>query len=146
HRQRVASKEERGKLLWGTETFRTRRQMLLWHSLILAAVETGLRRGELLKIEWKDIDFGKRTLNVRAEITKTGKSRLLPVSRGMNFHFWLYRSRVPEGERAPNERVFPISESALEQAWRRLCRRMGVTGLHFHDLRRTAGTYFDSER
>jgi integrase len=51
--------------------------------LIIAAIETGCRRGELLAVQWSDVNLPKRTLLVRAVeqgAKKPQRSRLLPVS------------------------------------------------------------------
>jgi integrase len=51
--------------------------------LIIAAIETGCRLGELLALQWGDVDWSKRTVLVRAVergAKKTGRSRLLPMS------------------------------------------------------------------
>jgi integrase len=141
HRERVASREEQKTLYKAAVGCRGFKQRLLWCALILTALTTGMRRGELLKIEWRDIDFEKRTLHVRAEITKRGRSRFLPVSKWLCLHLLVYRSRV--SEKAPSAKVFPISGSAHEQAWKRLCKRAGIQDFTFHDLRHTAGTNYD---
>jgi integrase len=48
--------------------------------VIVAALETGLRLGELLRLQWRDVDLGGRRLTVRAETTKTRTARVVPVS------------------------------------------------------------------
>jgi integrase len=50
------------------------------YRLIVGALETGCRLGELLKLQWSDIDFERRELRVRAENAKDGEDRILPVS------------------------------------------------------------------
>jgi len=55
----------------------------------------------------------------------------------------LYRSMVPEQEKTPNSRVFPISGTAHEQAWRRIVARAKIEDLHFHDLRHAAASLYD---
>ena len=48
--------------------------------LIIAALDTGMRRGELLALQWHDVDLKRRELTVRAETSKTRKTRHLPIS------------------------------------------------------------------
>jgi integrase len=127
-------------------TCRTPRLALLWISILITAVRTGLRRGELLQIVWSDINFERRTLNIRAEINKTDRSRLLPLDRGLTFHLWLYYTRLPAKRMSLESGLFPLSDTAVEQRWTRLCRTANIKDLHFHDLRRTAGVYFDADR
>jgi integrase len=81
-RRRRISPEEEQRLLNAADTLRDGAGIRLqW--LIVAAIETGCRRGELLALRWSDVDLAKRTLLVRAiEVgaKKTGKARLLPMS------------------------------------------------------------------
>jgi site-specific recombinase XerD len=142
-RERRLKQAERFQLLKATDTCRGLRQKRLWYSLILAAYCTGLRRGEILKLLWTDVDLQARTLLVRAENSKTRKSRLIPLERGLCFHLMLYRSTLSEQDKTPQSHVFSISGTAHEQAWKRLIRRAGIEDLHFHDLRHAAATHYD---
>ena len=88
------------------------------------AVETAMRQGELLNITWKNV----KELSIYLLDTKNGTSRNVPLSN---------RARVIL-ETLPKSiggKVFPTTQSAVEQAWRRACRRAGIEGLTFHDLR-----------
>ncbi len=49
-------------------------------SLIIAALDTGMRCGEILALQWRDVDLPRRELTVRAETAKTRKTRHLPIS------------------------------------------------------------------
>lgn len=102
-------------------------------SLIRFALETGLRQSELLRIEHVDVDLVKRIL--RIPHTKNGHSRTIPLSKAA--------AQILEARRGINEsHLFPITLSSLRQAWKRLLKRSGITGLHFHDLRHEAITRF----
>jgi integrase len=48
--------------------------------VIIAALETGCRRGELLSLTWRDVNLARREMTIRAERTKTGVGRVLPIS------------------------------------------------------------------
>jgi integrase len=96
------------------------------------AVETGMRRSELLGMRWADIDFEARTVSLRN--TKNGHPRAVPLSpRAVA----IIRTTPRVGDT-----VFPISANALRLAWERLRRRAGVSGLRFHDLRHEAVSRF----
>ena len=96
----------------------------LW-PVIEIAVETSMRRGEILSLRWNNIDFERR----RALLphTKNGKSRWVPLSNRVISLL----ANLPQD----NERVFPITDIAVRQAWDRLRKRAHVTDLKFHDLR-----------
>ena len=48
--------------------------------LIIAAIETGCRRGELLNLTWADVNLNAHELRIRAEHAKDGEQRILPIS------------------------------------------------------------------
>lgn len=93
------------------------------------AIETAMRRGEMLSLTWDDIDESKRVAQLSD--TKTGIPRGVPLSS--DALAWLEWSRFP-GEPKP----FPVSPNAVRLAWTRLTKRAGIEDLHFHDLRHEA--------
>ena len=100
--------------------------------LILIAIETGLRQGELVKLMWSDVDLDSRMLKVKD--TKNGEDRVVPLS---NKTLSILQSLPRLGEA-----VFNASHSSLQNAWKRLIRRSGLNDLHFHDLRHEAISRF----
>lgn len=99
---------------------------------IVFAVETGMRRGEILSLEWKNIDDERHS--VLLPNTKNGHSRTIPVSQRA--------LAILKSLAKTNERAFPISANGFRLAWERVRTRAGVTDLHFHDLRREAISRF----
>lgn len=98
--------------------------------LIVLAIETGMRRGELLGLTWRHVDFKSRTVHLPH--TKNGFSRDVPLSvRATEELNGLQRA-------ATGERVFGTTASAVQQAWERLVARLGIADLRFHDLRHEA--------
>lgn len=97
-------------------------------SLIILAVETGMRRGELLGLRWPDVDLENRIAHL--ELTKNGDSRDVPLSR----------RAVETLKNLPrtDDRVIPASGNAVRLAWEKLRRRAGVEDLRLHDLRHEA--------
>lgn len=100
--------------------------------IIKMALETGLRRSELLRCRWDAVDLEGRCLTVTE--TKNGHSRTIPLTRAAI-------GTLQQLPRA-NEYVFPITANALKLAWVRLVRRANVHDLHFHDLRHEAISRF----
>jgi integrase len=101
--------------------------------LIIIAIETGMRRGELLSLAWEDVDLDLRVAHL--DMTKNGSKRDVPLSsEAIN----LLRS-LPHDI---SGNVFPLTAAALRGLWNRACRRAGITGLHFHDLRHEATSRF----
>ena len=101
--------------------------------LVVVAIETAMRRGELLKLEWKHINLTDRTAYL--PITKNGESRTVPLST----------RAIQELKTMPIDisgRVFPLSATAVRGLWDRTMKRTGLEDLRFHDLRHEATTRF----
>ncbi|HUL72869.1 MAG TPA: site-specific integrase [Vicinamibacterales bacterium] len=110
------------------------------HALITAALETGMRRGELLALRWRDVKWAADLLLLPAEITKTAEARDVPMTRRLKAVLGL-RKHAPDGsEHGPGAFVFgnEVGEQIADtrDAWLETCKGSGITGLHFHDLRR----------
>lgn len=100
--------------------------------LIIVAIETGMRRGELLSIRWSDIDVSART--IRVSQTKSGYERVIPLTP------LALQTLLPLPR--PDDRVFPLAPGAVRQAWDRLIKRSGIKDLRLHDLRHEAVSRF----
>jgi len=97
--------------------------------LVILAIETAMRRGELLRLERQYLNINNRTAYL--PMTKNGDSRTIPLST----------RAIATLNKIPihiSGKVFPLSETALRGLWGRTCRRAGIVGLHLHDLRHEA--------
>ena len=103
------------------------RSWYLW-PVIVVAIETAMRRGEILGLRWENIDLDKKT--VFLPMTKNGSSRWVSLSDKAVTML----SEAPKDGDAP----FPVTDAAFRQAWDRLRVRAGITDLTFHDLRHEA--------
>ena len=99
---------------------------------VVLAIETGMRRGELLSITWSDVDLSSRV--VRLHLTKNGHERTVPLTPVAVQTL----SSLP----TPDDRVFPVTTVAVRQAWVRLVERAGIRDLRLHDLRHEAVSRF----
>lgn len=97
--------------------------------LVIIAIETAMRRGELLSLAWKNVDLKAQTAFL--EKTKNGDSRTVPLS----LRACATLDALP---RSIDGRVFPVSPDALKKAWGRACEGAKIKNLHFHDLRHEA--------
>lgn len=129
-RTRILSLDEEKRLLAACEP---RRRHLV--PVLIVAIETGLRRGELTSLTWFDVNAQGRFLTVRAANAKTLKSRLVPLSaRAVDTLAQLRRNST----RRDSAAVFGRSD--FKKAFLGACRDAGLTDLTFHDLRHTAIT------
>ncbi len=104
--------------------------------MIRFAIATGMRRGEILRILWTDIDFEARTLHI--PVTKNGHARTIPLS---SHALAVLRGLSEDGVKS-GERPFHMTEEAFKLAWQRLRDRAMIKDLHFHDLRHEAISRF----
>ena len=103
--------------------------------LVLLAMNTGMRRGELFNLRWKDVNFGTRTLIVRGATAKSGKTRYIPLNteafnvlRGWKGHIENSTGIVFKGKYG--DRLNDISSS-----WKGLLTKARISNFRFHDLR-----------
>lgn len=103
-------------------------------AIILLALDSGMRRGEILKLRWQDIDTEAGLINIQATHTKTARSRIAPLTERAKAEL----VRVREFTRG--ERPFPFED--FKRSWKTAKRIAGIDDLRFHDLRRTALTRY----
>jgi integrase len=136
-----AAETPRHRRLEGDEEERLLLNASPWlRDLIVAALETGCRRGELLSLQWHQVRWAENTLLLSADKTKTGEARAVPITSRL--HGVLERRQwIADGEPfKPNDYVFgnEVGEQRLwiHHDWKAACDAAGIEGLHFHDLRR----------
>jgi integrase len=133
-RDRVLSQADEITLL--AELLPTGRRNPLMSPLVVIAIETAMRRGEILRLRWEHVDLDHQT--VFLPIAKNGKSRYVPLS-----------TRAVETLRKVNRssdgRVFSIGVAAMEANFLKAVRRADLGDLHFHDLRHTAASRMASK-
>ncbi len=104
---------------------------IFWCPAINFAIETAMRLSEQMLLNWKHVDMEKRTAFLPAEITKTKRSRTVPLTDAA-------LAVLKEVPRHIQGKVFPMSLNYHNRGWRALCKRAGIIGLRWHDLRREA--------
>jgi integrase len=109
----------------------TGRRSIWMLPLVKLALETAMRRSELLGLRWEDIDLQKRTLFLK--LTKNGTSRTVPLST----HAIQILTEMP---RNIDGRVFPVTHEVVSQAFNRARKQAGMKDIRFHDLRHMAIT------
>jgi integrase len=119
-------------------------------AIFLTAAFTGLRRGELIALRWRDVDFTGSVLRVRASFAggaltapKSGKVRSVPLAPEVAQALAkLSRREILTSE---DDLVFPgelidfLDGSALRRRYTAALKRAGLRRLRFHDLRHTFG-------
>jgi integrase len=127
-RDRTLSKAEEERLIAAAAPAGRRNPLL--QPLLVVAVETAMRRGELLSLRWEHVHLDRRC--VFLPHTKNGCSRWVPLSTRA--------IRALEGVHRSDETVFPIAAPALDKCFKRACARAALSNFRFHDLRHTGAT------
>ena len=120
-------------------------------AIFLTAAFTGLRRGELLALRWRDVDFAGSTIRVRGNYSegvlttpKSGKVRAVPMAPDVASA--LARLGDRQNWFGDDDLVFVgtagsyLDGSALRRRYGAALERAGLRQLRFHDLRHTFGT------
>ena len=128
-RVRVLSSEEERDLLSALS------QNELVKQIVVFALNTGFRRGEIFDLKWFDIDFNRRMIQIRQ--SKSNKKRVVP----MNATIWELLNSMAR----TSEFVFPspktgIRLNQIKRSFRRAVDEAGLQDFRFHDLRHTAAT------
>jgi len=100
-------------------------------TMIMLALDTGMRRGEILKLRWRDIDFSTGVVTVVGTHTKTERERKVPLSERVATELKEMRPL------SKSEGPFPYFD--MKRAFATAKRLAGINDLRFHDLRTTAG-------
>ena len=108
------------------------------YQIVLTALNTGMRKGELQRLTWDDIDFERRIITVKQ--SKNNETRYIQISKGL--------LPVLKGlllERPHSHYVFSKTNGTAYGNWRRsfetVCKQAGIKDFHFHDLRHCFGSY-----
>ena len=103
--------------------------------IVITALYTGMRRGEILSLQWNQVDLEKDIITIKR--TKSGKDRLVPMGESLKNLLLLLRS-----ETSPSDYVFlypptmkPFTD--IKRSFITAIRKAKVQGLRFHDLRHT---------
>ncbi len=140
---RVLSRDEEVKLLAACEGSALRYRAPHLAAIILVALYAGLRRSEILRLRWADVNFQKNVLIVQKSKTKAGKGR------NVNLNSMLRQKLFALFEQEHGEWVFPSPKrfqiagqpechiSDVKNAFRRAVRLAGIKSITFHQLRHT---------
>ena len=127
--------DEEIKLVAACDRVRTR----FLRPLVLLALNTGMRRGELLSLEWSRIDFDQRTIRIINAKSIAG-DRVVPMNAAV--HSLLFELAM--GATSPF--VFPSSRKQgeklldLKKGFKKAVQLAGIPPIRFHDMRHTFAT------
>ena len=107
----------------------------LLKALVVTALDTAMRKGELLKLTWRDVDLSMRTITIVSMNSKTAKPREV----GMTQRVYEELSRLWEiSLKEDNLSVFGVTD--IKKSFASACDEAKIGSFRFHDLRHTAIT------
>lgn len=106
--------------------------------LPVLALNTGMRKGEMLNLKWEDVDFNRRVIQVAQ--TKNDQPREVPITDWLYEILWEWRQK-----RLAFRYVFSdINDKPIKSfrtAWEAVLKKAGIKDFRFHDLRHTFASY-----
>ncbi|WP_374187291.1 tyrosine-type recombinase/integrase [Priestia aryabhattai] len=142
------------------------KEEMMWNVIIKIAITTGLRRGELLGLEWKYVDLEKGTLQVKQALSYVNRKHIIREPKTKNsirtvtlpealvdelkkYKSAWNRKRLKASdlwEGGQYQFLFiswhgkPLHPSSITTWWRRFVNRHKLRYIRFHDLRHTSAT------
>lgn len=131
-RERILTREEELRLLAECEN-RYRKHL---RPIVICALDTGMRRGEIFGLKWSDVDFEERVLTIRAFNTKTMKERQVSLTTRLMIELERIWEESPKNR---DQLVFGFTDN-VKKSWTSVRTKAGLPDVRFHDLRHTAAT------
>jgi integrase len=112
------------------------------HALVSLALGTGMRRGELLNLSWRNVDFLRGVIHVVN--TKTARDRIIPMSQSVR-EVLIEQRKSQTGDLVFESRRIVKRRAGeglvdVKKAFVAACSDAGINDFHFHDLRHTFAT------
>lgn len=120
--------------LWSAEELDAVRAALRpeMRRILLVARYSGMRRSEVLGLQWSQVHLTSERPHVVLDKTKNGQRRTVPLRTEAAREL----AQIP----SPRGRVFSVQPDSVSRAVDRAARKLGFEDLHFHDLRHTWAT------
>lgn len=135
-RLRFLAEDELVRLLAACEAKASKSRVLL--PVVTVAVNTGMRRGEVLGLAWERVDFARGVL--RLEQTKSGRRREIPMNQAVDQA--LSGLAGPKLEGLVFRKGDGSKWGSIRTAFERACRDAKIEDFRFHDLRHTFASHF----
>ena len=114
------------------------------HTLVMIALNTGLRRDGCLTLKWNEIDFKRSQIS---KVVKGGKTVFIPITDEFKAFLLARRGNLinPNGYVTPSPRT-PMAGACMARnsnfGFDSACTRAGIKNFTFHDIRHTFSTHF----
>ena len=105
--------------------------------LVLMAITTGARKGELMNLHWSDVDFDRKVAYVKT--TKNGQPKVMPLTREVIKELSRFKDQEPE--LIFNSEIKPNKPYEFYKLWRKVLKEAEIYDFTFHSLRHTCASY-----
>ena len=105
-------------------------------AIVVAALNTGFRRGELLSLYWSDVDFVHSLITVQGAYAKNGERRTIPMNGELRRLLTSLKANADNTGNVflnSNGEAYRLVSTVFDEA----VERANITDFHFHDLRHT---------
>lgn len=128
--ERIINREEEDRLLEASSGY--------LKPILIVALNTGMRLGEILNLKWSQIDL--RAREIRVEKTKSKKIRLIFINAILQEELMRLKQKRGAGEYLFLNPKTGKPLTTVKRAFKGACRRAGISNMRFHDLRHTFAT------
>jgi len=118
----------------------------IWQGMLIVALGTGLRFGELKALTWDDVDFKRRELTIRQAFaegvlgsTKSNRIRIIPMTASV--HDALNQMTISRGYVFADMNGKPLDQSTSIRTLQRICGKAGLRKIGWHVLRHTFASH-----
>jgi integrase len=106
------------------------------NGLFICALDTAMRRGEIFKMKWADVNFASGEINIPQANSKTEDARIVGITPRLRKELEILWEVSPKDK---SMLVFGITNT-IKTSFHSACREAGITDFRFHDCRHTATT------
>jgi integrase len=131
-RDRVLSRDEEERLLLALSD-----DSPLAHirPLVMASLDTGARKNELLTLCWSDVSIEDGAITLRSINCKTAKSRKLPISARLKDELQRIKNASESSQSEDSTDALVFNSRNLRRCWEKACELAGLTDFRWHDMR-----------
>jgi len=129
-KERILEAEEEGRLFMASPSY--------LKPILRMALHTGMRRGEIFNLRWRQVDLEKREIAVLQ--TKSGKNRIIPLNEILRVELAGLKNRQDKGEFVFANPKTGLPYTEVKKSFKGACKKAGIEDLRFHDLRHTFAT------
>ncbi len=104
--------------------------------ILICALDTAMRRGEIFKMRWQDVNLLTNEIHIPQTNTKTEDARVVGITPRLKDELERLWEVSPKDY---NQSVFGITDT-IKRAWKTACRLANIEDFRFHDCRHTATT------